>query len=360
MTDLPYIPPMRPEPERNRWGQYVLPSLDNGRERGWARATTLAHAISDEYHLTLWKRRMVLQGLVRRPDLLELVKPLEQELDHPDPEERKAAKDAMNALCDDAAAAAGAGDGAKLGTLLHLITEYGDCGRLSEIQHLVPAELMADLAAYMRVLKAAGITRPPEWVERIIVNPTVDCAGTIDRIAWAGGKLPQIADLKTQKSVDFGWLEIAIQLAEYANATHMWDDDNSVLVPMPEVDKETGLVFHLPVGSATCTIYEIDLVAGWEAAQLAHRVRETRKASKAMGRPWRPQPAAQSPVAGVSGDDQTLYLIRTATHPAALTGIWREHVQKGLPWTGELNQAAALRKAQLTAAAPDDPAMAIA
>jgi hypothetical protein len=356
MNQLPYIPPLRPEPERNRWGQYVLPDA-NGKKRGWARATTLAHAISDEYYLTLWKRRMVLQGLAVQPGLLENVAEMAAELEHPDPEARKAAKDVLNGICDDAATAGGAGEGAKLGTLLHLITEYADFGRLAEIDHLIPDELRPDLDAYLATLDRLGIERPHAGIERIVVNSTVDSAGTLDRLVRVNGGPLTIGDLKTQKTIDFGFLEIAIQLAEYAYAESMWDEDRGVLVPMPAVDQRTALVFHLPVGSATCTVYEVDLEAGWRAAQLAHEVRETRKQSKAMGRPWRPPVAAQ---AAVGGDDHVLYLIRAAGHPDALVGIWRGHVQKGLPWTAQLNSAAALRKAQLTAATAATPATAAA
>jgi hypothetical protein len=342
-----FIPPMRPEPERNRWGQYVLPGSD-GKKRGWTRATTLAHCLSDTFYLDRWNRRMVLQGLAVQPRLLDNVVDVAAELDHPDPDTRKSAKAVLDALCDDAATAAGAGDGARLGTLLHLITEYHDAGRLHEIQHLVPAELMADLQAYVRTLGLAGITRPPEWIERIIVNSAVDSAGTIDRIIRVDGGLPMIGDLKTAKSLEFGFLEIAIQLAEYANADSMWDEDSGALVPMPEVNKQTALVFHLPVGKASCTIYEVDLVAGWAAAQLAHEVRQTRKQGKAMGRIWQAQ-SAQS--ADAHEEAHVLYLIRGAQHPDALTGLWRNRVKKGLPWTAEMNQAAGIRKHQLTSAA---------
>jgi hypothetical protein len=345
-TPLPNIAPMRPEPERNRWGQYVLPDA-NGTKRGWSRATTLAHAISDQHHLGQWKRRMVLQGLAHRPDLTNGVLDLVGDLDSDNVDARKSAKDILDGICDDAADAAGANRGSSLGTLLHLITEYADAGRLSEIEAQIPAELLRDLDAYREALHRNGITTPPAWIERIVVNPAVDSAGTIDRIVnTTGSDLPIIGDLKTQKTVSFGFLEIGIQLAEYANAESMWDEDAGQLIPMPEVRRDYGLVFHLPVGTARCTVYEIDLEAGWRAAQLAHQVRLARKATKDMGRPYRPA-AAQ-----VADDDtRVLYLIRNAPHPESLVAIWRDRASRGLAWTAEMNQAATTRKAELAAVA---------
>jgi hypothetical protein len=348
MFTTSYIPSLRPEPERDRWKRYRLPEPGTGQMRSWTRVTTLAGTLADEHNLTQWKRRMVLQGLATRPHLLDSVLDIVRELEHHDPEARKQAKRVLDAICDDASDAAGAGDGARLGTRLHLITEWADAGRLDEILKLVEPELLDDLGAYLAALVRNGVDRPAEWIERIVVNSTVDAAGTLDRIVRVGGGLPMIGDLKTAKSLDFSAMEIAIQLATYANAEWMWDDATGQLVPMPEVDKETALVFHLPVGQADCTIYAVDLVAGWEAAQLAHKVRLTRKGGKAMKRPWHP-PAST-----------VLRLIRTADHEEVLVGIWRDHVQKGRPWTSELNEAAAARKAQLIDANPASPATAAA
>lgn len=345
MTEIPFIPSMRPEPARDQYGRYRLPDLESGRERSWTRATTIAHTLDDEFHLTQWKRRMVLQGVATRPTLLDGVVELAAALAEAG-DDWRAAKDIkreLDALCDSAATAAGADQGSKLGTLLHTITEYEDAGRFAEIGHLVPDELRLDLAAYVETMGAARILCPPEFIERIVVNSQVESAGTFDRLVRLPDGRLVVGDLKTQKSVDFGWLSIAIQLAEYAQADAMYDDESGQLVPMPaDLDTTVGVVMHLPVGKAACALYQIDLEAGWQAALAAHQVRQFRSASKALGRPY-------TPLAPGTGD-RVLTLIAGAHHPEALAALWRDLNPQGL-WTDAHTQAAAARKAQLLAPA---------
>ena len=364
MKDIVAIESMRPEPKRDQYGRYLLPDL-GGATRPWTRATTLAHTLDDPFALTQWKRRMVLQGAARRPELLALVPTLEREIaEAAHWREAKAAKAQLDELADDAARAAGAEDGSKLGTLLHTITEYDDADRLGEIVDQVPEELVDDLLAYRSTMDSAGIGRPVEYIERIVINPEVGTAGTFDRLLrLADGRLV-VGDLKTQKSVEFGWLAICIQLAEYVRAGAMWDAETGKLVPLPaDLDLTRGIVMHLPVGQATCTLYELDLEAGWEAAKLAYQVREFRNQSKAMGWPLataraplagqvltsamvRDEPVRMKPATAETALAQARYLIANAKHPDALTALWRDLSTVGL-WTAELTQLAAQRKREL-------------
>jgi hypothetical protein len=344
MTEIPFIPSMRPEPERDRYGRYVLPDPAEAGTRSWTRATTIAHALDDEFHLSQWKRRMVLTGAALRPGLLTNVPELTRQLERAADDWRMAKdiKQELDGLCDQAAEAAGAGDGAKLGTLLHTITEYWDAGRFEEIRSVVPEDLLADLAAYDQAMRSASLVCPAEYIERIVVNSQVDGAGTFDRLLRLPDGRLVVGDLKTQKSVDFGWLSIAIQLAEYAQADAMYDDVTGELVPLPdELDKSVGIVMHLPVGQATCALYELDLEAGWGAALAARDVREWRSRSKALGRAYVPRIEAAG--------DRTLFLIRSAGHPDALAALWRDLSPRGR-WTHEHTQAAITRKAELLAA----------
>ncbi|HEX5543639.1 MAG TPA: hypothetical protein VFX60_19150 [Micromonospora sp.] len=350
MSAIPHIQSMRPEPRRDQYGRYVLPDPATGQERSWTRATTIAHTLDDTHHLAQWQRRMVLQGVAAAPELLAGVPELAAELAAAGDDWRaaKAVKQQLDAVCDDAAKTAGAGDGALWGTLLHTITEYADAGRLHEIADQIPDGLTDDLTAYRFTMDTAGIGRPPEYIERILVNTRVDSAGTTDRILTmpapcpaCGGTL-KIGDLKTQKSI-FDYLSICIQLAEYAYADNLIDPATGDLAPMPDgLCRCTGIVMHLPVGKATCTLHELDLVAGWKAAQAAHTVRQIRARGKGMGRPW------TAPTPAVPDGDRVLRLIASANHPDALTALWRDLQPRG-QWTDAHTAAAAARKAQLTA-----------
>jgi hypothetical protein len=352
MSDLPIIPSMRPEPARDAYGRYLLPNVDNqSSRRAYTRATTVAHTLSDEHLLTQWKRRMVAIGISRDPDLVRTAYELGCGLDAVADDWRaaKELKKELDGLCDSAATLAGADCGSSLGTLLHTITEYLDAGRMAEINDLIPEELWPDVAAYEATMNAAGIRCPVEWIERICVNSTIGSAGTWDRLLQLPDGRLVIGDLKTQKTVDFGWLEIAIQLAEYAYADALFDPEAGTLGHMPDgIDRRTAIVMHLPVGSAKCTLWEIDIVRGWRYAKLAAEVRAARKDSKALGQVYQAtRPARIAAEPSSEPGDPLLYLIRNATHTDALTGLWR-NAGPG-EWTEAHTTAAAARKAELLA-----------
>lgn len=339
------IPGMRPEPQRDRYGRYVLQGPD-GVTRSWTRATTVVGALKDLNGLIGWKRRKVAEGLAVNPGLLRAVPELAAQIEAA--ENWRAAKDAkatLDALCDEAASAAGADKGSEAGTQAHTLTEYADAGRLDEVCHLASEQELADLQAYLDCMDSAGILRPAEYIERIVVCSATDSAGTFDRLVYLPDGRLVVADVKSQKSVDFGFMEICCQLAQYANADGMIDDATGELVPLPaELDKTTGLVMHVPVGEARCDLYEIDLTAGWDAAITAHKVRQLRALSKSLGRPYTPVPATASSDPAL---DQDLYLIRNATHPDALTALWRDLSARGC-WSELHTETARARKAELS------------
>jgi hypothetical protein len=338
---------MRPEPARDDYGRYLLPDPTSGVERGFTRATTVAHTLSDDFKINQWRRRMVAEGLTVRRDLLDEVAGAARDLAMAEGwRAQRPHKDRLDLLCDQAAHAAGADRGSELGTALHSLTEWADAERLDEVDlDALPASLIDDLVAYTDTMEAEKIQRPAEWIERITVNVAIDSAGTFDRVLRLPDGRLVIGDLKTQKTVDFGWMEIATQLAEYAYAEYLYDEDEGRLVPMIPVDREVGVVMHLPVGSARCQLFEVDLVEGWRCAQLAAEVRRTRSHTKSMGRPYIRR-AASSAATSSNPGDPLLYNIRNAQHPDALAALWRDATARGR-WTDAHTNAARARKAEL-------------
>lgn len=331
------LPTLRPEPPRDRHGRYLLDG------RAWTRATTVVGTLKDLNGLIGWKRRMVLQGAALHPELLADVPELAADIEAAgdDWKAAKEAKAALDAVCDQAADVAGANRGSTNGTDAHTLSEWADAGRLDEVVHLATGSQLDDLRAYLTAMDGAGIIRPPEYIERIVINRTVESAGTLDRLVRLPDGRLLVADLKSQQTVDFGWLEICCQLAQYAHADHMIGPDGQ-LEPMPaDLDQTVGLVMHAPVGAARCDLYLVDLITGWEAAQVAHRVRQLRAESKALGVPYRAAPVDNL-------GDPVLRLIADAQHPEALLGLWRDLNARGL-WTDEHTAAASIRKALLTA-----------
>jgi hypothetical protein len=340
----PEIPGLRPEPERDRFGRYLLPTPHTGVMRPWTRATTLAHTLDDTTALTRWKRRMVLQGAAADPTLLTTVPQLTDALILADSSEAKELKAALDAICDTAADIAGANQGSGWGTALHTVTEYHDAGRLSDID--VPVALLPDLAVYERTLDHHRIARPVEHIERIVVNTTVQTAGTYDRLLRLPDGRLVVGDLKSQQYI-FDWLAIAIQLAQYAHADAVLNPTTGDLEALPpDLDITRGMVIHIPVRSGTCTLYEVDLEQGWEAAKLAFAIREVRAKSRRMGWPWTPPQHTQLAL----DTDRVLEQIKKATDPAQLVTVWRTALAAG-EWTLEHTAAAADRKRQLGSAA---------
>lgn len=246
----------------DQWNRYVLPHPETGVEQSWQRATTLAKMLGDTYALDMWQRRMVMKGTAMRPDLLAMA--AAATLDE---------KKLLNDLCQQAAEAAGATEGRNKGSAIHRFTERVDNGETIDI----PAPFDADVAAYRAACASAAITPVPGYSERIVVVPSIGVAGTFDRInqnpAWP---VARIGDVKSAQAI-YDFLEIAIQLAIYTRGVAIWDLATQQYLPMPAVDQDVALVFHIPAGSGTCKIYEVDVATGWDAALKAVEVREWRK-----------------------------------------------------------------------------------
>ena len=85
-----------------------------------------------------------------------------------------------------------------------------------------------------------------------------------------------VGDVKSGTDLTRSWTEIAIQLALYAHADTTYDPISGQHHQMLAVDQEKALVIHLPAGEGRCTLYLVDIAAGWEMAQLCGVVREWR------------------------------------------------------------------------------------
>jgi hypothetical protein len=328
------------QPRLDRWNRYVLPDPETGKERAWTRATTVARTLADEYHLTLWKMRMVARGMALRPDLVAGAAAA-------DPDEDKGT---LNKIADQAMERAGSGAGANLGTALHAFTARLDRegGYIQSLE--APEALHADLAAYGDTLRRHRLKVHREHVERLVVVPELGVAGTLDRLVrqppgQTKAKPFAVLDLKTAKPDDsgglsnFAFLEIAIQLAIYAHAPLMWDAGKRAYEPMPaDVDTDRALVLHLPVGKAHGALYGVNLIEGWRYAQLAMSVREARSGAKGLCWMVEPEPA-----------DLALHRVSRAADRAELARLWDQLHPQGL-WSEEVNAAAAARLNEIQSA----------
>jgi hypothetical protein len=330
----------------DQYGRYRLPNLTAGRVVPWTRATTFAKTIADTYTLNMWGRRMVIVGLALRPDLLEKAKGLDVRED----------RDALNAIGELAAEAAGSRGAARIGTALHGFTEQVDRGE----EPFVPAPWDRDIAAYRSAMDAEGLAILPGMIERLIVCSGFQVAGTFDRLVDdVGSPCPtcgltaKVGDLKTGADLDYGWLEIAVQLAIYGNADAIFDKETKTYEPMPEVCKHQAVVMHLPanprdeVNRHTCTIYDLDIAKGWEIAGLCQDVRVARKI-KGLATPRRRSVAIGEPVEATSSGPTMEDRIDSARTVEELSALWVEGTRAGT-WTESMTARGLARRTALLA-----------
>jgi hypothetical protein len=251
----------------DRFGRYLIVPEGGSEPVAHTRATTHAATLDDRYGLEKWSQRMVAIGLSRRPDLLAQVAAA------PDEERSR-----IDSIVVDAIEAGGSSKGRNIGEALHRFTERIDSGELELAA--VSEPWRKDVEAYRRAVDEAGFV--VELIERTCVVPSLNVAGTLDRIVVRDGRR-FVLDVKTGQKLDYGWGAIATQLAIYSRAATLYDLDTGEHSPMPEVEQRVGIVAHVPAGGGTCELIAVDLELGWRGAQLAHFVRTWRKEGFRLG-----------------------------------------------------------------------------
>jgi hypothetical protein len=253
-------------PRRDQWGRPLITPPTGGKPVAYRRPSTIAKAISDTSNLAQWKMRMVALGLGKRPDLFALAQTAK-------PDDRRT----LDRLCDDALSAAQAEAAANNGTAAHAVTEAWDRGEYASIDD-APQQFQALLNAYSAALAAHSMTVMPGMVEVTVVDHLNKLCGTFDRVLERDGRR-YIADLKTGKSTEYGGLEWSMQLAIYADASARFDDRGAEQ-PMPDVDKDYGVIIHAPIETGVVTLHWIDLSVGRDALPFALGIEALRKRGK--------------------------------------------------------------------------------
>jgi len=302
----------QPEPKRDQWGRYLLPHPVTGvysdgkdkpnRRNGWMRATTFAKLAADTFSLTRYNERLTLLGATLRPDVVALAHGKHVKRDNKE----------LNRLVTQVKETAGAKVAANIGTAVHGFTERVDAG-LCGLEG-VPEEYRRHVASYLEELEKYGLETVPGLIERTTL---VDewgkvVVGTFDRVLYhrASGTY-LIGDLKTGETLEWGKMEIAVQLALYAHginahgvydwAAEWWALPGGYLhrgAPdsgtLPKVRTDWGVVMHLPIqgpNAGVCTLRRVNLAAGWDAAAVSAGVDTSRKRDDYMD-DWEGLPVA--------------------------------------------------------------------
>lgn len=316
---------------RDRWKRPLVTPPTGGRPVAYTRATTFVGAIEDTFKLGQWQQRHVAVGLAMNPDLLDAVGAADLN-----------DRDTLNRLCDEAKNRAGAGDSARLGTWLHSVTEAADRGQdpmsvpMPELAFpRDPSDFLPDVAAYVEATKDLKAL----LIEQFCVNDNLKVGGTPDRVVQYGGKR-YIADLKTG-SIEWGALKIAAQLAMYARSATYDPETGARGTHGAELDR--GIVIHLPAGTGRCTLYWVDLMAGWDAVRVCRSIRDARKQKYRdlmEPVPMEPVTNGETLVSSSTLADR----ITAASDPDGIRDLWREHASE---WTDDLTALAKSRIAQL-------------
>jgi hypothetical protein len=363
------------ETKRDRYGRYLIPHPDTGKEQAWTRATTFAKSISDTYALSQWGLRMALLGATMRPDLVRRAHGKHVRAD----------KKLLDELTAELKDAAGAKVAANDGTAMHSFTELADRawhspGGPRSVMDQVPPDCRAMVETYISLLEETGLEPVADLIEFTTVVKQYGVAGTSDncyrltkplmlKIGRAEVQLLPgeyvIGDKKTGRDLDYGWQEHAIQLSTYAqgiNTSGVWDRHEEKWHPDPlngaKVRTDAGVIIHLPVdpeSEKTPTVYGLDLESGWNAAVLCERVRAWRNVRKLASpvmvseaadtfAPARPEP--QVTTRTTVRPPTLLEKAQAVTSKGEASAVWQEATQAGLP-TSEVDKLVDVMQARL-------------
>lgn len=248
---------------RDRWG---APIVDGSRYR---RASSLA--VDDKQGLLRWAAGMAALGAAQSSVIRNRI----LTIDRQSPTWKKD----LYQLGQQARDLAGSGDAAADGTSIHRATELADTGQ--GIDQL-PTQLREAVDRYQRLLAGHGLI--PLAAEVFVACPSLQVAGTLDRLVLCPDGAVRVLDLKTSgpDAGRYAGLSWATQIAAYSRSDPYCHDRGWLTWPdvgLVEPDGDTGLVAHVPQDGSPARLWSVDLAAGWEAARTAVVVHTQRRAT---------------------------------------------------------------------------------
>lgn len=323
--------------KRDTYKRPLIVPPNGGKPVAYRRCTSYVDVLADKFKLQQWDKRQVAIGLAQRDDLRLSV------LAHLDD------KGALDRACADAKEYALASAAATKGTAFHSLTDIIDSG--GELPAGLPENVVRTLEAFREATSALKVIA----IEPKSCLDTHKVAGTPDRIYEFEGER-YIGDTKTG-TIRFGTQKIAAQLAVYARS---WLYDVSTgQRTAHDCSTLRGIVMDVDLDACTVDLRWIDLEAGWEAVKVAKQVWDQRSLDKydrlvtPFGTPARPslrleiRDDEQSKVAAAAEHDRIAKLIRNATTPDLVRGVWESNSEV---WTDDLTTIARERIAGLSVA----------
>lgn len=267
-------------PPRDRYGRSLLIPKGKKERVPYTRASGMASYMCDDFGLATYKRRLAAIGLARREDLCALIAALpplndtkrdKASLTRAEREQDADTKKKLDSYLDMAHEAADGLHKAHMGTAIHGFMEKGSADGAPEC--MVP-----DIQSALDTLDRRDIKVMA--TEQFVANDDLMAAGTFDCLLDVPDLGVVIADYKSGQVAGKG-LQFAIQLATYANGeVYDWHTDERAplesLTGGLRVNRNVGIVLHVPLGGARTELYRIDLRRGQHLARLATHVRNAR------------------------------------------------------------------------------------
>lgn len=251
---------------RDRMQRPLIIPPGGGKPVAYTRVSTFAKALSDNDSLSQWKRKMIVEGVLANPGLL-------QDLMHAASCASPATRpDLINRYIEAFHDAGGGNVGSKWGTALHGLTEFVDADGWVPEQGTIPADLFDALHRYI------ALVRDIEMIacEGFVVVDEIKAAGSYDRIMLLPDGRLVIGDIKTGPKIHSNVAETQIQLACYARGVHYAPDGTREVGPLEGIDTSMGVLIQISRDNTGDRLLELDLDQGWEDAQVALDVRKRR------------------------------------------------------------------------------------
>jgi hypothetical protein len=280
--------------ERDRWGRPLLYPPQGGKAVAYTRASTMAKWLDSQAGLINWKASMAMIGMARSKPIQARIAAIVARTENDAYRENK---EALKDLVENATQIAQAQGRADLGTAVHEFTELLDAGTLD--WQFVPEQLKAPLALYREKMQAFETVDTEVFVAVDADNngKTIRGAGSLDRIIRHPEFGVCVADIKTGAEEPKYPLGVTTQVAIYSRGSRYRDarfsgspafDDGEPNADgtafrkelHPELNKSVGIMIHLPLEKAECSLYALDLDHGWESMLLGHRVQDSRRPPK--------------------------------------------------------------------------------
>lgn len=290
------------DPENPRW---QLHQTRYGGRRGYQRVSNLANVLNSGMGLTIWSNRHTALQVARNEPLAALLASCRY---------RREDFAIIDQAIEDAKVAGMAEEkslsAATYGTALHRFMEPNS-------PPTVPSKLLHDVNAYHYEKALKGV-RTLE-TEVYVINDELETVGTFDELdavdyCPACGALSPLLDKRgasgvcdkcgaifhaedgttpgtsvmigDKKTGKLHLLEQSIQLATYANSVR-YDPVTGERSPIhPDLSLDWAILAHIPLGSGQCTLYPVDIKAGYELAKVAVAAREGRRNEKELFSLW--------------------------------------------------------------------------